>query len=149
MGSAIFHTAVSLLVLLIAQVVLKHSVTFSVLFFPVVLFPLILISMGVAWMLAAIGVFVRDIGQITVVLTTVLLFLSPVFYPITAMPERYRPWIEANPLTFFIEQSRVVLILSGTPDWLRLGKYTLLGMLVAVIGYWVFQRMRRGFADVL
>jgi lipopolysaccharide transport system permease protein len=149
MGSAIFHTAVSLLVLLIAQIVLKHSVTLSVLFFPVVLFPLILISMGVAWILAAIGVFVRDIGQITVVLTTVLLFLSPVFYPITAMPERYRPWIEANPLTFFIEQSRVVLILNGAPDWMRLGEYTLLGMLVAVIGYWVFQRMRRGFADVL
>lgn len=149
MGSALFHAAVSLIVLLIAQVALKHSITYSALLFPVVLLPLILMSMGVAWIFAAIGVFVRDIGQITVVLTTVLLFLSPVFYPITAMPERYRPWIEANPLTFIIEQARVVLILGGSPNWLLLGKYTVGGLAVAMAGYWVFQRMRRGFADVL
>lgn len=149
MGSAIFHTLVSLTVLLLAQVALKHSITLSVFYFPIILLPLILMTIGIAWILAAFGVFMRDIGQITVVLTTILLFMSPVFYPINAMPEPYRAWIEANPLTFIIEQTRIVLILGGQPQWSGIGRYTLVALVVAAVGFWTFQKMRRGFADVL
>jgi len=149
LGSALFHAAVSLAVLLLAQVVLSHHLSLTALYFPIVMLPLLIMTMGVAWMLAAVGVFVRDIGQITAVLTTILLFLSPVFYPISNMPERYRPWINMNPLTFIIEQSRTVLLLDGAPDWGGILKYSLLALVVAVAGFWVFQRMRRGFADVL
>jgi lipopolysaccharide transport system permease protein len=149
MGSALFHAAVSLLVLLLAQVVLSHHLSLSALYFPVIMLPLVVMTMGIAWMLAAVGVFVRDIGQITAVLTTVLMFLSPVFYPISSMPERYRPWINSNPLTFIIEQSRNVLLLGGAPDWHGVAKYSLIATAVAAAGFWMFQKMRRGFADVL
>lgn len=149
MGSALFHTAVSLIVLLLAQLLLSHELTVSVLYFPVIILPLVVMSMGIAWMLAAVGVFVRDIGQITAVLTTALLFLSPVFYPVSAMPESYRPLMTYNPLTFIIEQARTVLLLGGSPDWGGLLKYSLIALPVAAFGFAVFQKMRRGFADVL
>lgn len=149
MGAALFHTAVSLVVLLLAQLALGQQLTAMALLFPLVLLPLMLMTMGISWILAAIGVFFRDIGQVTAILTTILLFLSPVFYPITAMPEPYRAWIIYNPLTFIIEQARNVLLLDTAPDWMGVAKYSLAALVVAALGFWVFQKMRRGFADVL
>src|SRR5659263_147790 len=83
------------------------------------------------------------------IIITVLMFLSPVFYPITAVPERFRPFIMANPLTFIIEQARAVLIWGQLPDWLGLGIYALVATAIAWAGYAWFQKTRRGFADVL
>ena len=77
------------------------------------------------------------------------MFLSPVFYPVTAVPETYRPFIMANPLTFIIEQAREVLIWGRLPDWLGLGLYTVLAAATAWAGYAWFQKTRKGFADVL
>lgn len=149
MGAALFHTAVSLVVLLLAQLALGQDLGATTLLFPLVLLPLVLMTMGIAWMLAAVGVFFRDIGQITAVLTTILLFLSPVFYPINAMPDPYRSWIAYNPLTFIIEQTRSVLLLDRAPDWAGIAQYSLVALVVAALGFWMFQKMRRGFADVL
>jgi lipopolysaccharide transport system permease protein len=149
MGSALFHMIVSLVVLLLAILLLGSSVSWTILFFPIVLFPLLLVSMGAAWFLAALGVYVRDVAQITGMVTIVLMFLSPVFYPISALPEKYRPWIMANPLTFIIEQSREVLIWGRLPDWGGLMLYLLASFGVAWIGYAWFQKTRKGFADVL
>lgn len=149
MGTAAFHALVTLVVLLIAQLLLRGSIPWQAIYFPIVIFPLILTTMGVAWVLAATGVFVRDIGQVTGVLTTILLFMAPVFYPISALPESFRKWIFLNPLTFVIEQSRAVLIWGVAPDWVGLAKYFVASVLVAWLGFWIFQKMRRGFADVL
>ena len=100
-------------------------------------------------MLASIGAFLRDVGQTIGIITTVLMFLSPVFYPVTAVPERFRPFIMANPLTFIIEQAREVLIWGHMPNWLGLSIYTLAATLVTWAGYAWFQKTRKGFADVL
>ncbi|MBA3485949.1 MAG: ABC transporter permease, partial [Lysobacter sp.] len=116
---------------------------------PLILAPLVLTTMGVAWIFAAFGVYLRDIGQITVVITTVALFLSPVFYPVTALPEEYRVIFLMNPLTFIIEQAREVMIWGRLPDWSGLALYMASSLVVAWIGFWTFQKMRRGFADVL
>jgi lipopolysaccharide transport system permease protein len=148
MGSAIFHALVGLLVLFVAQGFSFGLQTTAVLF-PLILVPLIFATLGVAWVLAAIGVYIRDISYITQIISTVMLFMSPVFYPIEAMPEEYRAWMYINPLTFIIEQSRAVLILGDMPHWSGLGLYTATSMLLAWLGYWCFQRMRGGFADVL
>ncbi len=148
-GSALFHTAISLLVLLMAQLILTQQLMWTVLLFPFVLLPLIFATMGFAWFLAGLGVYVRDIGQITGMITTVLLFLSPVFYPVTALPEEFRPWLLANPLTFIIEQAREVLIWGHLPNWMGLGGYTLVAIAIAWAGYAWFQKTRKGFADVL
>ena len=75
--------------------------------------------------------------------------LAPVFYPVTAVPEQFRPFIMANPLTFVIEQARDVLIWGNLPNWSGLGIYTLTAITVAWLGYLWFQKTRKGFADVL
>ena len=149
MGAALFHAVVSLGVLLLAQILIRGTLPITVLYFPLILFPLILTIMGLAWLLAALGVFVRDIGQVTGIVTTVMLFMAPVFYPVSALPDGVRKWIYLNPLTFIIEQSREVLLRGRTPDFIGLGKYMVGALLVAWLGYAAFQKMRRGFADVL
>ncbi len=87
--------------------------------------------------------------QVIGLVTTVMMFLAPVFYPVSALPEEFRPWLMANPLTFIIEQAREVLIWGHFPNWLGLGIYTLAAAVVAWAGYAWFQKTRKGFADVL
>lgn len=149
MGSALFHAFVSLIVLVLAQLIVLGSIPATAVLLPLVIAPLVLTTMGVAWIFAAFGVYLRDIGQITVVITTVALFLSPVFYPVTALPEEYRVIFLLNPLTFIIEQAREVMIWGRLPDWSGLALYIVASLVVAWIGFWTFQKMRRGFADVL
>ena len=113
------------------------------------LLPLIFACLGLAWFLAALGVFVRDIGQITSVFTTVIMFMSAVFYPLTALPEKYQGWLRLNPLVLIITESRNVLIFGNLPNWPSLGIALLAGFGMAIAGFWWFQKTRKGFADVL
>lgn len=149
MGAALFHSLISLGVLLVAFVLFNGYLHWTAVFTPLVLLPLVILTTGLAWMLASLGVFLRDVGQTVGIITTVLMFLSPVFYPVTAVPERFRPFIMANPLTFIIEQAREVLIWGHLPNLLGLGVYTLAATAIAWAGYAWFQRTRKGFADVL
>lgn len=149
MVSALFHSAVSLLVLLIVFVVFNGYLHWTIVFIPFIIFPLVIFTLGVAWMLTSLGVYARDVGQTIGLAMTVMMFLSPVFYPITSMPVEFRPLIMANPLTFIIEQARVVLIWGQIPNWSGLIKYTFLASVIAWLGFAWFQKTRKGFADVL
>ena len=149
MGAALFHRLISLSVLLAAFAVFNGYLNWTAVFIPFVLVPLVIFTLGVAWMLASLGVFLRDVSQTIGIITMVMMFLSPVFYPVTALPEAFRPWLMANPLTFIIEQAREVLIWGRMPDWIGLGIYTLVAAMAAWVGYVWFQKTRKGFADVL
>ncbi len=149
MGAALFHSLISLGVLLAAFVLFNGYLHWTTVLAPLVLLPLVILTLGLAWMLASLGVFLRDVGQTIGIITTVMMFLSPVFYPMTALPEEFRPWFMANPLTFIIEQARDVLIWGRLPDWVGLGIYTLAATVVAWAGYAWFQKSRKGFADVV
>lgn len=149
MCAALFHSFISLGVLLIAFVIFNGYLHWTAVFTPLVLLPLVILTLGLAWMLASLGVFLRDVGQTIGIITTVMMFLAPVFYPITALPEEFRPWLMINPLTFIIEQAREVLIWGRLPDWIGLGIYTLAATAVAWVCYAWFQKTRKGFADVL
>jgi lipopolysaccharide transport system permease protein len=149
MGAALFHSLISLCVLLAAFVLFNGYLQWTAIFTPIVILPMLILTLGLAWMLASLGVFLRDVGQTIGIITTVMLFLAPVFYPITALPEEMRPWLMANPLTFIIEQMREVLIWGHLPNWLGLGAYTLAATVIAWAGYAWFQKTRKGFADVL
>ena len=149
MGAALFHTLISLVVLLAAILLINGSLAWTALFFPLIILPLLIATLGVAWFLASLGVFVRDVGQTVGIFTTVLMFISPVFYPISALPEKFQIWLMLNPLTFIIEQSRAVMIFGKLPDWAGLGIYTAASLAMAWAGYWWFQKTRKGFADVL
>lgn len=149
MMAALIHGAINLLVLLGACLIFNQSIQWTAIFIPLVLLPLVILTTALAWILASVGVFLRDVGQTIGLVTTVLTFLSPVLYPVSAVPERFRPFIMANPLTFIIEQTRDVLIWGRSPDWAGLALYTGVALLVAWIGYAWFQKTRKGFADVL
>ena len=149
LGSALFHTAISLVVLLLVQFILKFSLPWTGVFFPLALLPLIFASMGLAWFLSAIGVFVRDIGQVTGIFITILMFMSAVFYPITALPEKYQSWLRLNPLVLIITESRKSLVLGEWPDWISMLIAFLVSLLIAFAGFWWFQKVRKGFADVI
>jgi lipopolysaccharide transport system permease protein len=149
MGSALFHAAVSLLVLLVAQLIFDHALPLTLVFFPIVFVPLLLGTIGFAWIVASLGVYLRDIGQTIAIVTTVMQFLSPVFYPASAFPESYRFLLLLNPLTFIIEQARGVLLWNQPPNWFGFLLYTCASAAIAWVGFWWFQRTRRGFADVV
>jgi len=147
--AALFHSMVSILVLLLILAAINFYLPWTVVLLPIVLLPLIILILGLSSILASLGVFIRDIGQTIGIITTVMLFLAPVFYPLSAMPEKYHPYILANPLTFIIEQSREVLIYGHLPNWSGLGIYMLIAIAIAWAGYAWFQKTRKGFADVL
>jgi lipopolysaccharide transport system permease protein len=144
-----FHAGVSLLVLLLAQLLIKVALPWTSVLLPLVLLPLVIACLGLAWFLAALGVYVRDVGQVTGVLTTVLMFISAVFYPVSALPETYQVWLRLNPLVFIITESRNVLIFGVMPNWTSLAIVLILSFIIAASGFWFFQKMRKGFADVL
>lgn len=147
--NALFHFGVSLSVLLATQLFFNHSIPMTALYFPLVILPLVLMMTGISWLLAALGTYIRDIGQITGMAVTALLFLSPVFYPISALPEEYQGWLYINPLTAIIENGRATLLFGHTPDWHSMAISFGIGVAVCIIGYAFFQKTRAGFADVL
>ncbi len=149
MGAALFHSTISLTVLLVAYILFYGTLQWTAVFIPFVLLPLVILTLGLAWALASLGVFFRDMGQTTSIITMVMLFLSPVFYPLTALPNEFQALIMANPLTFIIEQARAVLIWGHLPNWIGLGIYIMVATGVAWLGFAWFQKTRKGFADVV
>jgi lipopolysaccharide transport system permease protein len=149
LGSALFHTLVSVGVWLIAYIILFGAPHITVLLLPLVLLQLLLFIMGLTWGLASLGVYLRDVSQFIGMATTVLMFLSPIFYPVTALPEEYRHLLLFNPLTPAIEQARDVLFWGKVPDLTILSVSLLGAALIAWLGFAWFQKTRKGFADVL
>lgn len=149
LGAALFHALISISVLMLAFVIFNGQPQWTVIYVPIIFIPLIIFSLGLSWILASLGVFIRDVGQTISLLTTLLMFLSPVFYPISAVPTSFQKVIMANPLTFIIEQSRAVIIWGQQPDWFGLVLYMFIALMVMWVGYIWFQKTRKGFADVL
>lgn len=149
LGSILFHSIVSTGILLIIQFLIKFYLPWTAIFFPIVILPMVLLSLGTSWLMSSLGVFIRDISQILSLLTTILLFTSAVFFPLSALPERAQRILRLNPIVLLLEESRKVLVYGQFPDWITLGALTLIGAGVAYFGFWWFQKTRRGFADVL
>ncbi len=144
-----FHALIGFGVLLAALLLARGSLPLSALALPAIVAPYVVLILGVCWFLAALGVYLRDIAQVIGLVTMLLMFLSPVFYPASALPEAYRAWLALNPLTLPLEATRGALIWGRWPDWSMLGVYSAVAIAVACGGYWWFQKSRKGFADVL
>ncbi|MBU4260899.1 MAG: ABC transporter permease [Proteobacteria bacterium] len=148
-GAALFHALVSLMVWLLFYFVLfgvPHATFFM---FPVLLAPLALLILGVTWFLAALSVYLRDTAQIIGVLTSVMMFITPIFYPISAIPERYQFVLSLNPLAFIVEQARNLLFFGKSLAWRPFFMLTVFTALTAWLGFFWFQKIRKGFADVI
>jgi lipopolysaccharide transport system permease protein len=149
LGGALFQLLIGTAVLMVIAAVLGFLPGPAALAFPLVVLPLALGTLGLTWALSAGGVYFRDLGQAVGLLVTLLLFLIPIFYPISAVPERFRPFIAYNPLAVLVEEARAVLLWGRWPDWIALAWVGLLGWALAWGGYLVFMKLRRGFSDVL
>lgn len=147
--SAIFNTLISIGLLCAFLLIQHRSISLTALYVPMVFIPLLLLTAGLAWFLAAIGVFFRDLGQMIGVAMSILLFLSPIFYPATSAPTLAQKLIYLNPLTYPIEELRAVLILGNQLDWFHWLAYFAVSIVVAIGGLWIFQKSRPAFADVI
>jgi lipopolysaccharide transport system permease protein len=149
LGAALFHMAVSLLAWLVFYIVLFGTPPVTALLLPLVLLPLVLLTLGISWFLASISVYLRDIGQFIGIIITAMLFLSPIFYPLSTLPQSYQAVLQANPLTLPVEMVRDVMFWGRPPQWEHLAVYSAIAVLIACCGFAWFQRTRKGFADVI
>ncbi|HET7369213.1 MAG TPA: ABC transporter permease [Gammaproteobacteria bacterium] len=148
-GSALFHLLISTIVLLVFALFLHGSIPWTVVLFPLVVAAFLPFVAGTIWLLASLGVFLRDLKQAIGVITSALMFLAPIFYPKELIPPQYRDLLYLNPLTAIVEASQDVLVWGREPNWSMLGLYTLASCLFAWAALAWFERTRRGFADVL
>lgn len=147
--SALFHLLISTIVLLIVQLILDFHLPATTILLPLVLLPFILITVSLSFIFSAIGVYLRDIGQLTAMITTILFFLSPIVYPSSSLPEGLQPLIKLSPITYPVEQSRGILIFGELPQlsgWLI---YMAVAIVALAFSFYFYQKTRKGFADVL
>ena len=148
-GSAVVQALTSLVVLIVFEMITLQRIPITFLYLPIVWTPLVLGCLAITWVLAALGVFLRDINQMTSVIVSMLMFLSPIFYPMSALPKLWQPLLSGNPLAQAIEQTRAVTISGIPPD----RNYVLIGTLISVIAcelaFRLFQKGKRAFADVI
>jgi lipopolysaccharide transport system permease protein len=143
--SAAFH----LFIWLIFYLVFFGVPQATIFLLPLELLPLVLMTLGLSWLLASLGMYLRDVTQIIGVVTTMMMFLSPIFYPIVALPEEYRSFMQISPLTPVVEQTHDVMISGKDLDWSALAVYLLLSSMIAWLSFAWFQKTRKRFADVL
>lgn len=147
--TAMFSLAVNLVVWLLFYLVSTGLPPMTALLAPLVMVPMILFMTGIAWLLSALGVFLRDTAQITAIITTAVMFLTPIFYPIDAIPASLRPVLNINPLAPIVAQMRDVLMWGKGLDPVVYPTCLLVSLAVFFLGFAFFQRTRKGFADVL
>jgi lipopolysaccharide transport system permease protein len=149
LGSTLFHFAIGIGIWLLFHALQRGAPPPTALWLPVIVLPLALLSLGLSWILASLGVYLRDVAHVVPVVSTVLLFASPIFYPIDSLSEPVRTFVGFSPLTIPVEQARAVLIDGRFPDLGALGAYACVALVVAYVGFAWFQGTRKGFADVV
>lgn len=147
--TSLYHAMASLVILAAFSLIFSGHIVWTFLLFPVVFLPLLLISTAIGWLLGSLGVYVRDIGQMSNLIVTALLYTAPVFFPFANMSPKVQAAMKFNPLTFLIVQAREVLLWGHAPDWLGLTMYTAGALVACWLAYAFFQRTRAGFIDVL
>jgi len=148
-GTALFHLFLGLLAWVLLVLFLGGRLYLTMLLIPCALLPLMLLTAGASWFLAALGVFVRDVAQVIGVAIQLLLYLGPIIYPRSVLPERFQWLMALNPITIPVEQFRNMLNFGIWPDFHILAIYTLVAMLFVWCGKSFFEKTRRGFADVI
>ena len=135
--------------LLLGIVLIRRELHLTTLYLPLLLIPQLLVTLGGAWLLASLGVFIRDIVQGISLVLMAWMYLTPIIYPETIVPAAYRPFIEANPFTPLIRSYRRIMLDGAAPDWTGLAYFSAFALIVFVFGYWWFARTRKNFADVV
>jgi len=141
--------AIGLVIFMIGLLAARGTIPASVLWLPLLLIPQILFTAGLAWILAATGVYVRDLGQVTGYVLTLWFFLTPICYPESSLPAEAIPILRFNPLFVLVRAYRAVFLENQAPSMRGMMGLWIVGLAVAVIGYAWFHRLRKSFADVI
>jgi lipopolysaccharide transport system permease protein len=145
LGNQLFGTVA----LLLATALIHRELHLTVLWLPVLLIPQLVGTFGAAWLVASLGVFFRDIAQGITLVLMAWMYLTPIIYPESIVPERYRAFINANPFTSLVRSYRRIFLEGLPPDWSSLAYFTVVALVLFVFGYWWFAKTRRNFADVV
>lgn len=143
------HLGVALLLIVAGTLWTTAALPWTALALPLVWLPLLPLCLGLSWLLASVGTYVRDLSQVLNLVVSLLMFLSPIFFPVEALPQAVRPWLALNPLALTMTQTRQVLLDGQWPDWAAWGWQMLAACVLAWLGARFFATARKGFADVL
>jgi lipopolysaccharide transport system permease protein len=147
--SAVAQQLVGTLVLVIVAAVFERTFAATILLLPLLLLLQLLVTVGLGWLAASFGVFIRDTAQFTQLLLMTWMYLTPIIYPETMIPPEYRWLVNLNPLAPLIRSYRRILLEGAMPDWSGLAVTTLFAVFCFGVGYWWFERTKKAFADVL
>lgn len=147
--SALINAVFSLGVLFVGILIFNHFIHWTALLLPLIWLPMMMFTLGCGYFLASLGVFVRDMGAVIGVLTTMLFFLTPIFYPLSAVPEPFRIFCRINPIAIFVEDARRVVLWGLFPDWPWFFFGMVLSVAVLIIGFVWFMKSKKAFADVI
>jgi lipopolysaccharide transport system permease protein len=147
--TALTNASIGTAIVVFGNLILNGELHITVVSLPLIVAPYLVFVVALVLFFAAVGVYVRDLSQVVALLITVTMFLTPIFYPIESVPERFQTVIWLNPLTFVVQQVRDVVIFGKWPNFLGLTIYTVASMTSLAFAFWLFQRLRNGFADVL
>ena len=147
--AALGNQLFGIVALVVVTIILRHELHASILWLPALVIPQFLLTLGAAWLVASLGVFLRDIVQGITLVLMAWMYLTPIIYPESIVPERYRPFLNANPFTALVRSYRRIFLEGLAPDWPSLAYFTGVAVLMFVFGYWWFAKSRRNFADVI
>jgi lipopolysaccharide transport system permease protein len=147
--SAITQQLIGTVALLLGALILERTIQPTVLLLPVLLIPQFLATVGLGWLMASLGVFIRDMPQFNQLALTAWMYLTPIFYPENIIPQKYQWLVNLNPMAPLIRNYRRVLLEGKTLDWRGLGVTMVFALVCFVFGYWWFERTKKAFADVL
>jgi len=147
--SGIAHQLIGTVVLLAVALILEHKIHPTALLLPLLLAPQFLVTAGLGWLMASLGVFIRDMPQINQLTLTTWMYLTPIFYPENIIPPKYQWMVNLNPMAPLVRNYRRILLEGRAPDWRGLGVTTVFALVCFVFGYWWFQRTKKAFADIL
>ena len=149
LGAALFHSVISLIILLVANLFIRGSVSWTLLLLPLAYVPLIFFSLGLTWFLASLGVFIRDVSYIVTLILQVLFFTTPIFYPIENIPQPFYSFIRLNPLSSIVENFRRLILWGTLPSWFGWLSWTILTTTIMILGYAWFMKTKKAFADII
>jgi len=147
--AALLNLGLSAVPFLIAYWVTTGVPPVTIVALPIVFVPLVVLVLGLVFIVSSVSVFVRDMQPVVMILSSLVLFLSPIFYPESAIPEQFRSLVLLSPIGVPLSASKDLLFAGVMPQWGALATYTAVAFLVLTIGMLLFRKAQRGFADVL
>ena len=123
--------------------------SWTMLLLPFTVLPVVFFASGLAWFVASLGVYLRDVPHLTAIATQILFFMTPIFYPISLVPEKMQWLLYLNPLSTVVEQTRQVFLYGQFPDPVSYCLVLFVSLVCFQLGLFWFIKTKKGFADVL